>query len=172
MSDETLQTLNVFVSLYKENSEMFLAIHKDPFLVFDTVEDTEGGISPVERTKQGKKKGVGSWSVALVRKRLTVNPFAFVSVGRAVNNDIVLAAQTVSKFHAYFVQAPGGGGYGLVDAGSTMGTFLETKKLAARAAPTPVTDGSLIKFGEVLTARFLQPGSFVQFLRSFGLLGR
>ena len=169
MPDETLHSLEAFVARHDSDPERFLAF-KDPLLVVEATEGASGTpIIPVAKTKQGKKSAP-SWSVALVAKRPGSNPFGFVSVGRAPNNDIVIPAASISKFNCYFVTASGG--YGLVDAGSTTGTKLEDQPLVARGQPLPVADGALIQLGEVVTARFLEPRSFVEYLTRFGFLKR
>jgi len=85
------------------------------------------------------------------------NPFPqFVSVGRAANNDLVFAVDSVSKFHGYFTVDAGQ--WAITDFRSTNGTELNGKKLEPTLA-TPVKSGDRIRFGEHLCAEFLDPVS-------------
>jgi pSer/pThr/pTyr-binding forkhead associated (FHA) protein len=85
------------------------------------------------------------------------NPFPqFVSVGRAANNDLVFAIDSVSKFHGYFTYD--GGEWALTDYRSTNGTELNGKKLEPAVA-TPVKSGDRIRIGTHLCAEFLDPAS-------------
>ena len=81
------------------------------------------------------------------------NPFPqFVSVGRAANNDVVFAVDSVSKFHGYFTEDQGR--WSLTDFRSTNGTELNGKRLAPTIA-TPVKGGDRIRFGEHVSVLFL-----------------
>lgn len=91
------------------------------------------------------------------------NPFPqFVSVGRAANNDLVFAVDSVSKFHAYFTVADGQ--WALTDYRSTNGTELNDKRLEPAVA-TPVKSGDRIRFGEHVCTEFLDPASLHAKLR-------
>jgi pSer/pThr/pTyr-binding forkhead associated (FHA) protein len=95
-----------------------------------------------------------------VRKTVK-NAFADeVTVGRTTNNDIVIEDNSVSRFHAYF--APGAQ-WSLVDAGSSVGSWVEGNKLAPRAA-AKLHDQSRVRLGTV-EMRFMVIDSFVEFLR-------
>ena len=85
-----------------------------------------------------------------------------ITVGRTSNNDLWLDDASVSRFHAYFQQAPHDESWQLVDAESRNGTWAGTRRLAA-AAPHPLVDGESLRFGDV-EVRFLQPVSFLHFL--------
>jgi hypothetical protein len=85
------------------------------------------------------------------------NPFPqFVSVGRAANNDLVFALDSVSKFHGYFTHD--GDEWALTDYRSTNGIALNGRKLEPALA-TPVKNGDRILFGTNLLAEFLDPAS-------------
>jgi len=85
------------------------------------------------------------------------NPFPqFVSVGRAANNDLVFAVDSVSKFHGYFTVDAGQ--WAITDFRSTNGTELNGKRLEPNVA-TPVKSGDRIRFGEHVSAEFLDPAS-------------
>jgi hypothetical protein len=91
------------------------------------------------------------------------NPFPqFVSVGRAPNNDLVFAVDSVSKFHAYFTND--GSVWAITDYRSTNGTELNGKRLEPTLA-TPVRSGDRIRFGKHLCAEFLDPASLHARLR-------
>jgi len=64
-----------------------------------------------------------------IRKRASSAPVNMICVGRASNNDIVLANSTVSKLHTYFVVSDQGGSYEIVDANSTNGTIVNNSRL-------------------------------------------
>ena len=83
------------------------------------------------------------------------NPFStFVAVGRATNNDLVLALETVSKFHGYFTCDEGR--WLLTDQRSTNGTQVNGRALEPSTAH-PLEDGDRIRFGDEITAVFLTP---------------
>ena len=87
-----------------------------------------------------------------------------ITVGRASNNDVILASASVSKFHAYFRRGEDAR-YLLTDGGSKNGTFINWQPVEARKA-TPVKDGMELIFGEVST-RYHEPGGFFEFLGRF-----
>ena len=70
-----------------------------------------------------------------------------VSVGRAVNKDLVLRHGSISKFHAWF-QIDEVGEVSLTDAGSKNGTTLNGEALSPRM-PVMVSDGDRIRFGSI-----------------------
>lgn len=69
-----------------------------------------------------------------------------ISVGRAKNNDVVLADNSVSKLHAHFKLVEGTNDYAIVDAGSRNGTRVNETRLQA-GVPTTVQVGDAITFG-------------------------
>ena len=92
------------------------------------------------------------------------NPFPqFISVGRAANNDLVFAVDSVSKFHGYFTTDDGQ--WALTDFRSTNGIELNGKKVEPTVA-TPVKDGDRIRFGEHVCTVFLEPPSLYAKLRA------
>lgn len=85
------------------------------------------------------------------------NPFpSFISLGRAANNDIVIAVDTVSKLHAYFTLDTDG--WHLTDYNSTNGTQLNGQLIESNKA-TPVADRDELPFGTEIAAVFLGPES-------------
>ncbi len=81
--------------------------------------------------------------IRTVAKRGTLFP-GKITVGRSGNNDVVVLNPRVSKLQAYFTVE--NGTYGLVDAESSNGTFLNGEKLKALVRH-PVRDTDVIGFG-------------------------
>lgn len=80
------------------------------------------------------------------------NPFPFVSVGRAGNNDVCLTDRSVSKVHAYFIQPDATvSSWRVRDAGSLNGSvlLLGSGPQHIGAASVAVSHGTEIKFGVV-----------------------
>lgn len=80
------------------------------------------------------------------------NPFPFISVGRARNNDICVEDRSVSKVHAYFMQpATPGEKWRIKDAKSLNGTMLMlgSGSQAVSEAPMPIEHGAELRFGVV-----------------------
>jgi hypothetical protein len=95
--------------------------------------------------------------VAFLTKR-PGQPFPdIVSVGRALNCDIVLSLASVSKIHGLF-HRESGGKWSYTDQKSRNGSFHNKRKLAADAR-TPLADGDLIQIGLDLEVVFLEPKS-------------
>ncbi len=91
------------------------------------------------------------------------NPFPqFISVGRAANNDLVFAVDSVSKFHGYFTLDDGR--WAITDFRSTNGTELNGKRIEP-TIPTPVADRARLRFGEHVVVEFLEPRSLYARLR-------
>ncbi len=79
---------------------------------------------------------------------------AFISIGRAANNDIPLTGGGVSKLHAVLQKTQAG--YTLMDSGSRNGTFINGIKLEPQK-PAPLRDKDLISFSSQVSARFFLP---------------
>lgn len=95
----------------------------------------------------------------------------FYSVGQTRNNDITIRDVSVSKFHAYFQQAPDGSGLTLQDSGSTNGTRLDGVSVPRQGdgEPMPVRSGALLRFGTV-ELTFLSARDFYNLVRTvFGV---
>jgi hypothetical protein len=92
------------------------------------------------------------------------NPFgALITVGRTSTNDVVLAHTTVSKVHAIFSDA-GKGAWMISDSGSSNGTFVDGVKLPPRERRS-IEDGSEVRFGREIRARFVLPQSLLGLLQ-------
>lgn len=85
-----------------------------------------------------------------------------VTIGRAPNNDIVLAYPTVSKVHAYLRRE--GAAWRLHDHRSRNGTFVDRRRLPVGGAH-PLEDGDLLHVGPSLALTFLLPPSLYGFVR-------
>src|SRR5262249_15244888 len=109
---------------------------------FDTKEEHGELFAPNDRARP---------LVLAVRKKKSV--FAdMITVGRASNNDVVVRARGVSKFHAFFrVQA---GHAELADAGSRNGTWIGRLRLPSKGSASAVKSGDSVRFGS-LEFRFL-----------------
>ena len=79
-----------------------------------------------------------------IRKRASGVFSDLIGVGRTRNNDIVLPAEGVSKYHAYF-RRDEDGKFEIADADSKNGTKLNGESLAPRV-PVAVQDGDRITF--------------------------
>ncbi len=84
-------------------------------------------------------------TVLPIRKVQTTFP-SMITVGRARNNDIVVADALVSKFHAFFRQLEDGH-WALADAGSANGTKIGDVELPPKGQPERVRDGDKVTFG-------------------------
>jgi pSer/pThr/pTyr-binding forkhead associated (FHA) protein len=92
-----------------------------------------------------------------------------ITVGRTVNNDLVLRHASVSKFHCYFFIDPNTFDATLVDAGSTNGSFVNNVRLGAMGKRT-LGNGDAVSFGGDTDYLFLFAGdlySRIQILMKF-----
>lgn len=97
--------------------------------------------------------------VAFVAKR-PGNPFAhLISIGRSARNDIVIAVDSVSKVHGYFV--PEGDRWFFTDHGSTNGSLLDGEELVANKK-YPLGDGQVLQLGLEVMLEFLSPKGLYQ----------
>ena len=92
--------------------------------------------------------------VAFLSKRPNM-PFPnMISIGRALNSDVVLVLDTISKFHGYFMKE--GATWTFVDGKTTNGTHVNGKRLA-KGEKRPVGDGDEVALGLEVHAIFLLP---------------
>jgi hypothetical protein len=124
--------------------ETFARKHPGPFFV----------VEPFERAREEqfgtlkKRLGKGAdWTYARVAKREGNVYEGMITIGRATNNDVVLPAVVVSKFHAYVTQE--GARFYLADAGSSNGTAVNGALLQTRSQKHALENGDRIHFGEL-----------------------
>lgn len=86
-----------------------------------------------------------------------------VTVGRTSNNDIVLEAQSVSRFHAWLQRDEVTDGWHFSDAGSRNGSFVDNVRLSARK-PVALLTGAKLRLGSVELLYF-SPEGFLAFLK-------
>lgn len=103
-------------------------------------------------------------TIVLAVKKVTTAFPSMITIGRTSNHDIVISDVEVSKFHAFFREA--GGGFELLDAGSSNGTWVGEERLQKRD-PRPVAFGDVVRFGR-LRFHFLHAGGCWEALRSRG----
>ena len=86
-----------------------------------------------------------------------------ISIGRSLNNDIILHSKLVSKFHASLHLAPTQKNCCLVDMGSTNGTVVNGHRLTAHQQYR-LADGDEISFGPRTKVVYFSPEGFYRFL--------
>jgi hypothetical protein len=90
------------------------------------------------------------------------NAFALgITVGRAKNNDIVVADNSVSRFHAYLQKAAA---WSIVDAESRNGTSVDGMKLTPNQHVT-LRDGAALRIGK-MEMQFMLPERFISWLKT------
>lgn len=128
--------------------------------------DTER-VAPEELLRRAAQRGPAEPRVEPLRKRSGSNAFmSMVTIGRATNNDVVLDARGISKFHAYVLREPRGG-FTLVDAGSSFGTTVDGRALKPREEKVALRGGEVVTFGSV-RATFHLPATLYAALRRLG----
>ena len=85
-----------------------------------------------------------------------------ISIGRSSNNDIRINVDSVSKVHGYFVAKDGG--WVFTDHGSTNGSKLDQKVLAANHE-YPLSHGQQLRLGINALFEFLSPETLYRVLR-------
>lgn len=178
-----------FVSLQRLAEEAldqaaFLSAYRTPALVFET-RSSAGAPSAVDTPSKPFAQGVSSSTEVLAplqaAQQLTRiadlvdpaaqvafldkserNPFGgLITLGRARNNDIVLAVPSVSKLHAIFTRPDKA--WLLEDDKSANGTFLNGMKLTPKEK-TEVSDGDSLRFGPDVQCRLFLPESLIGLL--------
>lgn len=133
------------------------ARHSTGFLLRQTGGDGGAGFTTVTQTLTGVRairneplRGLLDYQVFPLR-RAGVGRFGgdYIGVGRGENNDIIVEAASVSKFHAFVVQD--GAGFAVSDAGSKNGTFVNDARVGGYrdAKPTRLVDGDKLRLGDV-----------------------
>jgi hypothetical protein len=150
--------------------EEFIAERKDPVLLqYGEIASPDGkGVGKTASGFQTVIPGVTTHSkrprplqIFSLMKRPGANAFShMVTVGRAHNNDIVLAEAAISKFHLSFTQRDGA--WHVTDS-STHGTLLGQTKLKKGEA-VRVESGSILVLSRTVSLRFLSPEDLFAFL--------
>ena len=99
-----------------------------------------------------------------IAKQASSAPVNMICLGRATNNDIVIANNTVSKLHSYFVVSKEGNSYEVVDANSTNGTVVNNNRLVAYKNK-PLFNRDSIQFGPYIQMVYLTPEGFYDLLQ-------
>ena len=158
-------------------SSLFKGKHKYPVLLWpqagDWIEDTAfqfetfsseysdelpGEISPTTESQ------IFETLVIEIAKHASTAPVNMICLGRAANNDIVIANKTVSKLHTYFVLSAEGDSYQIVDANSTNGTLVNNKRLVAYKNK-PLFNRDNIQFGPSIQMVYLTSEGFYDLLQ-------
>lgn len=120
---------------------------EDPFFTEQLTRDQVSGL----------RRAGNDLLVVSVRKRQQGNAFSsMITLGRAVNNDLVLPHPGISKFHAYFRQGPNGE-WLLRDANSLNGTRVDGVRLPGDRDQV-LRPGSVLRLADAVTCEFLPPG--------------
>jgi hypothetical protein len=160
--------LNAYVRRYLVSEAALRGALQAPLLVWEQAAVAPGADAPVWMGTQGGGKPVRPRAeeplvLEVVKDPAKQNPLSMgVTVGRTENNDLVFADATVSRFHAY-LQANGKGGWRLVDADSSNGTWLGTRRVVP-GTPAEIPDGARLRFGDV-EVTFYVPDSFLAYVR-------
>ncbi|MEZ0227307.1 MAG: FHA domain-containing protein [Planctomycetota bacterium] len=174
--DELPRTADLRTNTSRLSVGEFVKAHPRPALHLALQVNTSGKSAPADgKTTQEKSYErtavipAGSTSVQRYNDRIAFlgkragNPFPnMISVGRALNNDLVVVLSTVSKLHGYFLCE--GPTWTFIDHGSKNGTKINDAALAKneRKALAP---GDRIQLGLELSAIFLTPEKLYDFLR-------
>ncbi len=86
--------------------------------------------------------GAGPCLIDADGRRLELRRDAPTTIGRSLDNDLVLPYQSISRHHARIAQV--GGAFRLHDLGSQNGCFVDGK----RVSEAPLRDGDMIKLGD------------------------
>jgi pSer/pThr/pTyr-binding forkhead associated (FHA) protein len=144
-TQDALEDVGVYAAVARKTTrDQFSATYKEPLLLIDPfeVEEESGFLTVANRSAAGLTP-----RIARVKKRPGSNAFAsMITVGRAANNDIIIAAGAISKFHFYLMQSPTGE-ITVSDAGSSNGTIVDGKKLNPRTERLPLKAPAEILLG-------------------------
>ncbi len=122
---------------------------------------SSGGLPKEESARNLLRKG-NLLPVLPLRPRADGN-LGEVRLGRATNNDVVLADETISSNHALFQRNDRTGSYQLIDQGSRNGSRVNGRiALAGRAVI--LFDSDLLELGDSLVL-FFYPAGLYQVLR-------
>lgn len=118
----------------------------------DAIEDPTCSAVALPRTKTGGSVGADPMSSELVFRvqRKPRAQFDFVSIGRNENNDLFLPDPSVSRFHAFLRETPGGGLL-IQDVRSANGTRCRGQRVPAQGEgpAVVVVSGDAVRFGDI-----------------------
>lgn len=130
-----------------------------------SLSETHEDDSPTPRATPGKAFELLGKSEVLFVKKTERNPFQnMVTLGRAQNNDVIVPLSTVSKLHAILAHGPDG--WTITDQRSTNGTMVDDERLE-HPASAPLSDGTVVRFGPDVTAKFFTPPGLFEFLKLY-----
>lgn len=149
----------------------FLTAVKDPHLVLWTELNAEEGedrptaaFMTIAASAAALAAQAGPIAALPVVKRPGANAFGMmVTVGRAPNNDLVLADRRVSKFHCYLRRL--GANWVVSDASSTNGTQVD-RVAVPRERSIPLRSGARLTLGGSVELEFLEPADLYERLRT------
>lgn len=160
-----METLRDWVGRWDQlGPEVFASAHPSPFLLRLSRSEEESGSAGEDKRfltmAVGKSMQTRADPLELPAyevKKAEGNVFGMmITIGRAANNDVVVDASSVSKFHAYFEQKDGG--WAVRDANSSNGTFANGKEVGTNES-TGLGDGIEVKFARV-PCRFMLGETF------------
>jgi len=88
---------------------------------------------------------------------------AKITLGRANNNDVVVAHPTISKFHAYF--APHDGGMRVIEAGSKNSSRVNGRRITTELKPQELSFGDTLHFGAAPPLLYCDPDRLLAILQ-------
>jgi hypothetical protein len=159
--------IGFFASVRKHSAESFAKRHPDPVFLFSATVTTDAAqhfvtteataAIELQRTKGTEAGRLGVEQRACPIKKSARNAvMPHISIGRGLENDVVIEEPTVSKEHAFLERV--GEVWTLVDMDSANGTIVQGVRLPANGS-APLTDGVEISLGSC-QMRFLMPASF------------
>ncbi len=161
--------------------DLFKARYKVPFLLVESAPSKENReksfrtLAPEEDTKQKGQSALldsdfSEQYVSTVEKSGR-NAFKnMVTIGRSVNNDIIVTSLSVSKLHAYFRYDSELGMYTVTDVGSTNGSSYDGENLEPNV-PRLLSSRKTLMLGGSVRCTFFTPSHFFEFLELFRKLG-
>jgi hypothetical protein len=85
-----------------------------------------------------------------------------VTIGRSVNNDIIINANAVSKYHAFISHDAARNEHLIRDMDSTNGTIIDGRRIEPDT-PVYLKSGDSVSFGHAVAATFFLPHEFFDF---------
>lgn len=134
-----------------------------PLLVLETTptdrqDDLLLATSPSLSSRQVSGEGT-----AFLLQKSASNAFPMgITIGRTTNNDVVLADNSVSRFHAWFQHDPRNG-WRCVDADSRGGTFVDGERLQPQRQ-VQLPEVARLRFGG-LELFYFEPAEFFEYLQ-------